>query len=67
VTALSAAGFSVSTGSACHANETKPSRILLAMGRNEEESIGALRISMGRDTTKSTISELARTIVEILG
>lgn len=67
VAALSLSGMSVSTGSACHANETKPSRIILAMGRSEKEAIGTLRITMGRGTTKAAVNDLAEAIVEFAG
>ena len=34
VAAMALSGFSLSTGSACHANETEPSRIVFALVRN---------------------------------
>ncbi|MCX8530171.1 MAG: cysteine desulfurase family protein [Rhodoluna sp.] len=48
---LDAAGVSVSAGSACTAGVNRPSHVLLAMGRTEDEATGALRISMGYTTT----------------
>ena len=59
VGALSLAEYSISTGSACHANEIKPSRIILSMGKNASEARGTIRISMGRGTTKKAVSDLA--------
>jgi cysteine desulfurase len=67
VAGLSLSGFSVSTGSACHANEVAPSRVLLAIGRSKREAIGALRITMGRGTTESSVGELAQVVVDIAG
>lgn len=64
--ALSISGFAVSTGSACHANEMSPSRVLLAMGRTKEEATGAIRISMGRSTTESAVDELVNKISELV-
>lgn len=55
-------GFSCSTGSACHANECKPSRILLNFHIPSEIAANTLRISTGRDTTISKIEEV---IVEL--
>lgn len=50
---LDAAGVSVSAGSACTAGVNRPSHVLLAMGRSEDEATGALRVTLGY-TTKET-------------
>jgi cysteine desulfurase len=52
---LDAAGVSVSAGSACTAGVNRPSHVLLAMGRSEDEATGALRISMGYTTTEDDV------------
>lgn len=52
---LDAAGVSVSAGSACTAGVNRPSHVLLAMGRSEDEATGALRITLGYTTTESDI------------
>lgn len=52
---LDAAGVSVSAGSACTAGVNRPSHVLLAMGRSEDEATGALRISMGYSTTEADV------------
>ena len=62
VTALSLSGFSVSTGSACHANQIEPSRIILAMGRNEKVATGTIRISMGYGTPPDAVEALLEAI-----
>jgi cysteine desulfurase len=49
---LDAAGVSVSAGSACTAGVNRPSHVLLAMGRSEDEATGALRITLGYTTTE---------------
>lgn len=59
---LDAAGVSCSTGSACTAGIAQPSHVLLAMGLSESEAIGALRFSLGRN---STLDEI-RTVVDLL-
>lgn len=66
VTLLSHSGFSISTGSACHANEMEPSRIITAMGRTKKEAMGTIRISMGRDTTQDAVNQLMKALFEII-
>ena len=53
--AFDMAGIAVSAGSACHAGVTRPSGIVMAMGRSEEEALGVLRISLGHETTVADI------------
>lgn len=55
---LDKAGISVSTGSACRAGIAQPSHVLMAMGRTESQAYGALRISIGLETTESDIDAL---------
>ncbi len=59
---LDVAGFSVSTGSACQAGVPEASHVLLAMGLSEPDARGALRFTLGPDTTASEIDAL----VEVL-
>ncbi|OGF46796.1 MAG: cysteine desulfurase NifS [Candidatus Firestonebacteria bacterium RIFOXYC2_FULL_39_67] len=47
--------LAVSTGSACHANSSEPSKVLMAMGMKKEEAFGAIRFSLGLFTTKNDI------------
>ena len=53
--AFDMAGIAVSAGSACHAGVTRPSDIVMAMGRTEEQALGVLRVSLGRETTRDDI------------
>lgn len=55
---LDVAGFSVSTGSACQAGVPEASHVLLAMGLSEADARGALRITLGHDTTAADIDAL---------
>jgi cysteine desulfurase len=55
---LDAAGFAVSTGSACQAGVPEASHVLLAMGLSEQDARGALRFTLGNDTTASDIDAL---------
>ena len=66
VTALSLSGYSVSTGSACHANTIEPPRVILAMGRTVAEATGTIRITMGRNTTKKAVQGLRDAIIEFV-
>ena len=52
---LDVAGFSVSTGSACQAGVPEASHVLLAMGVSEADARGALRITLGAETTEAEI------------
>ena len=55
---LDAAGFSVSTGSACRAGVPEASHVLLAMGVPEPEARGALRFTLGGSTTVEELDAL---------
>lgn len=55
---LDAAGFSVSTGSACQAGVPEASHVLLAMGLSEAEARGALRFSLSDRTTEAELDAL---------
>jgi cysteine desulfurase len=57
--ALDLEGFAVATGSACTTGSPEPSHVLAAMGYPDEESRGALRISLGRTTTADEIDAAA--------
>ena len=52
---LDVAGFSVSTGSACQAGVPEASHVLLAMGLSEADARGALRITLGPETTAAEV------------
>ena len=47
--------IAASTGSACHAGEHAPNATLLAMGVDPEVALGAVRLSLGRGTTRAEI------------
>ncbi|MEO1328048.1 MAG: cysteine desulfurase family protein [Pseudomonadota bacterium] len=53
------AGFAVSAGSACSSGKVKTSRVLLAMGFDEETAGSALRVSIGPTTTEAEITAFA--------
>ena len=47
--------LAASTGSACHAGEHSPNATLLAMGVAPEVALGAVRLSLGRGTTRADV------------
>lgn len=55
-----------STGSACHAGETEPSAVLLAMGTLREQALGAVRFSLGRGSTSEEVDQAVIYLVERL-
>ena len=55
---LDAAGFAVSTGSACQAGVPEASHVLLAMGLSEADARGALRVTLGPASTVDEIDAL---------
>lgn len=52
VARLDRAGFAVASGSACSSVNPEPSHVLMAMGVAPELARGAVRISLGRETTE---------------
>jgi cysteine desulfurase len=48
-----------STGSACHAGEDAPSPVLTAMGLGAERAMAAVRLSLGRWTTREDVCAAA--------
>ena len=52
-----------STGSACHEGAENPSGVLLAMGLEASTALGAVRLSLGRGTSKKHVADGARALV----
>jgi cysteine desulfurase len=61
---LDVAGFSVSTGSACQAGVPEASHVLIAMGLSEADARGALRITLGEETTEAEIDAFVAALPE---
>ncbi len=59
---LDQAEIAVSAGSACQAGVDRPSHVLLAMGRSEEEANSCLRISVGLQTTEADIERFLQVL-----
>ncbi|MBI4814394.1 MAG: cysteine desulfurase NifS, partial [Methanobacterium sp.] len=51
-----------STGSACSTKKVEPSHVLLAMGLDEEDANGSLRLTLGRENTFEDIDLAIKTI-----
>ena len=51
--------IAAATGSACHAGQTDPSPVLLALGVPAAEAVGAVRLSLGRPTTATEVAAAA--------
>ncbi len=60
--ALDLEGFAVATGSACTTGSPEPSHVLAAMGYSDEESRGALRVSLGRTTSPAEVEAACEAI-----
>jgi cysteine desulfurase len=53
---LDALGYAIGSGSACASSSAgKASPVLLAMGRPEKEALSAVRITVGKDTTRAAV------------
>ncbi len=59
VMAMDLAGFAVSAGSACSSGKVRASRVLRAMGYDEERAAQAIRISIGPSTTEEEVLRFA--------
>ena len=64
---LDAQGIECSTGSACTAGVPRPSHVLLAMGVEEPDAVGALRFSLGHTSTKADVHALIEAIGPAVG
>ncbi|WP_018023686.1 cysteine desulfurase family protein [Corynebacterium ulceribovis] len=59
------AGIDLSTGSACHAGVSRPSHVLLAMGVDERTARGALRFTLGWNSTADDIAAVLADVERI--
>jgi selenocysteine lyase len=55
-----------STGACCHAGDLRPSKILLSMKIDKNVACNALRLSVGRETTKNQIDLIINDIKQAL-
>ena len=59
---LDSMGVCVSAGSACNSYETKPSRVLHAIGLSDEDAMSSIRLSVSRMTTDEEIKNASAII-----
>jgi len=63
---LNLAGIAISAGSACHSGKLTPSPVLVAMGYPTEIAKGAIRLTLGRDTTVADVDWVVMVLKQIL-
>lgn len=59
-------GIAVSTGSACSSGSLEPSHVLTAMGISPELAHGSLRITLGKENTRSEIDRVIEALPKII-
>ena len=57
-------GISVSVGSACGSGKMESSSVLTAMGWSKEEARGAVRVSLGLETTKEHTEYFKKNLID---
>lgn len=66
VLSLDEKGIASSTGSACSSKKLEPSHVLLAIGLNEVDSHGSLRLTLGRENTEEEIDYVLEVLPEVV-
>jgi cysteine desulfurase len=61
---LDRAGFAVASGAACSSANPEPSHVLMAMGVEPALARGAVRVSLGRDTTEQQVGDFLLALAE---
>ena len=59
-------GIFVSTGSACQAGVNRPSHVLIAMGRTEDQAKGCLRITFGHESTGADVDAVLEALPQAI-
>ncbi len=60
-------GIAASTGSACSSKKLMPSHVLMAIGLNEVQAHGSLRLTLGRTNTEGDVEYVCDSLGEIIG
>jgi len=58
IMALDQQAIAVSSGSACGSEHTEPSAVLKAMGIDNQLALGAIRVSLGKDSTERDVEAI---------
>jgi cysteine desulfurase NifS len=66
VVSLDQHGVFLSSGSACKSGSPKPTHVLLAMGRTEEEAHCSVRLSLSHSTTEKDIDGAVAAVAQVL-
>jgi len=64
---LDLAGVAASGGSACSTGAAEPSHVLLAIGIPRELALGAVRFSLGHETTEGDVDRVAEVMPGVVG
>ena len=64
--ALDLVGVAASSGSACASGAATPSHVLTAMGFGQQAALGALRLTLGRESTAEGIDTVIETLPRIV-
>ncbi len=59
-------GIAASTGSACSSKKLQASHVLLAIGLDEVEAHGSLRLTLGKDTTREDVDHVLKVLPGIV-
>lgn len=60
------AGYAISSGSACSSSKKTPSQVLVAMGLDEEQVAGAVRLSLGHGNTEAQVDGFLDKLSDLL-
>jgi len=63
---LDVAGVAASSGSACTTGAVEPSHVLVAMGLRRDLALGAIRFSLGKETTEADVDRAAGVLPEVV-
>ncbi len=63
---FSSRGIMVSSKSACKSGDGKDSHVIKAICKNPKETVGSLRFSFGKDTTKNNVDYALKSLSQIL-
>jgi cysteine desulfurase len=63
---LDLAGVAASSGSACTTGAVEPSHVLVAMGVPRELALGAIRFSLGRESTAADVDRVVEVMPSVV-